>query len=115
RSAADAGTAAPGDGATAIVLKRLADAERDGDSVYAVVRAVGTASGGRDAARDCASPRERARAEAVGGAAGISTGVEFGDVRCMIGHAGAALGLASVVRAAVALSDRVLPPGVEAF
>ena len=31
----------PGEGAAAFVLKRLADAERDGDRVYAVIRGVG--------------------------------------------------------------------------
>ncbi|OWK42290.1 beta-ketoacyl synthase N-terminal-like domain-containing protein [Fimbriiglobus ruber] len=35
-----------GEGAAALVLKRLADAERDGDRVYAVIRGVGIASGG---------------------------------------------------------------------
>jgi len=35
-----------GEGAAALVLKRLADAERDGDRVYAVIRGVGGASGG---------------------------------------------------------------------
>ncbi|MFO0848167.1 MAG: beta-ketoacyl synthase N-terminal-like domain-containing protein [Gemmataceae bacterium] len=35
-----------GEGAAAVVLKRLADAERDGDRVYAVIRGVGSASGG---------------------------------------------------------------------
>ena len=36
----------PGEGAAAVVLKRLADAERDGDRVYAVVTGVGSAVGG---------------------------------------------------------------------
>jgi len=36
----------PGEGAAALVLKRLDDAERDGDRVYAVIRGVGAASGG---------------------------------------------------------------------
>lgn len=36
----------PGEGAACVVLKRLADAERDGDRVYAVIRGVGSASGG---------------------------------------------------------------------
>ena len=43
--AAGAG-AAVGEGAAALVLKRLSDAERDGDRVYAVIRGVGAASGG---------------------------------------------------------------------
>ncbi len=35
----------PADGAVAVVVKRLEDAERDGDRVYAVIRGVGCASG----------------------------------------------------------------------
>lgn len=37
------------EGACFMMLKRLADAERDGDRVYAVIRAVGTSSDGRSA------------------------------------------------------------------
>ena len=36
-----------GEGAALFVLKRLADAERDGDRVYAVVRGMGGASDGK--------------------------------------------------------------------
>jgi acyl transferase domain-containing protein/phosphopantetheinyl transferase len=36
-----------GEGTVMLVLKRLADAERDGDRVYAVIRGVGVASDGR--------------------------------------------------------------------
>ena len=35
------------EGVAAIVLKRLADAERDGDRIYAVIKGVGAASDGR--------------------------------------------------------------------
>jgi len=35
----------PSDGAVAFVLKRTEDAERDGDRVYAIIRAIGTAGG----------------------------------------------------------------------
>ena len=38
-----------GDGAGMIVLKRLADAERDGNRIYAVIRGVGSASDGKGA------------------------------------------------------------------
>ncbi len=36
-----------GEGAAVFVLKRLADAERDGDRIYAVIRGVGGSSDGR--------------------------------------------------------------------
>jgi len=40
----DADGIVPADGAVALALKRLDDAERDGDRIYAVIRGVGTAS-----------------------------------------------------------------------
>ena len=39
----------PGEGVGVVVLKRLRDAERDGDRVYAVVKGLGLASDGRGA------------------------------------------------------------------
>jgi len=43
------------EGLVALVLKRLADAERDGDRIYAVIRGVGGSSDGRD--RSLTAPR----------------------------------------------------------
>ncbi len=42
----DADGTVPGDGAAALVLKRLEDARRDGDRIYAIVRGIGLASSG---------------------------------------------------------------------
>ncbi|ADP79620.1 type I polyketide synthase [Pseudofrankia inefficax] len=45
--AADADGTTLGEGVACVVLKRLADAERDGDRVYAVIKGLGSASDGR--------------------------------------------------------------------
>jgi len=37
-----------GEGIAVVILKRLADAERDGDRIYAVIKGVGSSSDGRD-------------------------------------------------------------------
>ncbi len=36
-----------GEGAAAVILKRLDDAKQDGDRIYAIIRGIGTATGGR--------------------------------------------------------------------
>ncbi|MFD8982196.1 SDR family NAD(P)-dependent oxidoreductase [Streptomyces sp. NPDC059564] len=51
-----------GEGVGALVLKRLADAERDGDRVYAVVKAVGSASDGRSLGLTAPRPEGQRRA-----------------------------------------------------
>ncbi len=71
-----------GEGAAAVVLKRLDDAVRDGDTVYAVVKDVGDAE-----------PLE------------ILEGAD-GDVGC----AGAASGMAALVKAVLRLHRQLLPP-----
>ena len=71
-----------GDGAAAVVLKRLDDAVRDGDTVYAVIKDVS----------DAAPPDKLEGAD--------------GDV----GHAGAASGMAALVKAILCLHRQVLPP-----
>jgi acyl transferase domain-containing protein/NAD(P)H-dependent flavin oxidoreductase YrpB (nitropropane dioxygenase family)/NAD(P)-dependent dehydrogenase (short-subunit alcohol dehydrogenase family) len=140
------------EGFATVVLKRLADAERDGDRIYAVIRGVGAASDGRD--RSLTAPRpegqmralRRAYAQArfspatVGLVEAHGTGTVAGDgaeikalstvfaehsevrqwcavgsVKSMIGHTKATAGVAGIVKAALALHHRVLPPtiGVE--
>ena len=75
-----------GEGAVAVVLKRLEDAEREGDRVYAVVKGIGSAL-----------------AEA---------GLDKDDVDCLesdmtddIGNCGAASGLASLVKTSLCFSQ----------
>ncbi|MFJ3792824.1 beta-ketoacyl synthase N-terminal-like domain-containing protein [Kitasatospora sp. NPDC090091] len=51
-----------GEGTGMVVLKRLADAERDGDRVYAVIRGTGVASDGRTAGLTNPDPAGQSRA-----------------------------------------------------
>ncbi|MER5934880.1 SDR family NAD(P)-dependent oxidoreductase [Streptomyces sp. NPDC002054] len=64
-----------GEGVGALVLKRLADAERDGDRVYAVVKAVGASSDGRSLGLTAPRPEGQRRAlERAYRRAGVSPG-----------------------------------------
>jgi PfaB family protein len=141
-SAAD-GTV-PADGAAALVLKRLDDAVRDGDQVYAVIRGLGAACGaagsgaldraaystaivralddagleadaiGYVEANAGGSPDEdRRELEALISAlprAVAAVPCAMGSVKGDIGHAGAAAGLASFVKAVLCVHHRWLPP-----
>ncbi|MGK4579057.1 beta-ketoacyl synthase N-terminal-like domain-containing protein [Kitasatospora sp. HPMI-4] len=51
-----------GEGTGVVVLKRLADAERDGDRIYAVIRGTGVASDGRTAGLAAPDPGGQSRA-----------------------------------------------------
>ncbi|MFE0175808.1 beta-ketoacyl synthase N-terminal-like domain-containing protein, partial [Streptomyces sp. NPDC059002] len=80
-----------GEGVACVVLKRLADAERDGDRVYAVIKGVGSASDGRSLGLTAPRPEgqraalERAYAQArvspadVGLVEAHGTGTVVGD------------------------------------
>ena len=59
---AEADGIALGEGAACVVLKRLEDAERDGDRVYAVIRGVGSASDGRALGLTAPRPEGQRRA-----------------------------------------------------
>ncbi len=72
---ADADGIALGEGVGALVLKRLADAERDGDRVYAVIKAVGASSDGRSLGLTAPRPEGQRRAlERAYARAGVSPG-----------------------------------------
>ena len=59
---AEADGVALGEGVACVVLKRLEDAERDGDRVYAVIRGVGSASDGRALGLTAPRPEGQRRA-----------------------------------------------------
>jgi acyl transferase domain-containing protein/3-hydroxymyristoyl/3-hydroxydecanoyl-(acyl carrier protein) dehydratase len=128
-----------GEGATAVVLKRLADAERDGDRIYAVIRGIGAAGGEvllpgeapyrqaleRAYADACVEPatigyleasgsgyqaEDRMEARALAGFfAPTNRHCAIASVKGDIGHCGAASGLASFVRGCLALYQEIIP------
>ena len=135
----------PGEGVGVVVLKRLADAERVGDRIYAVLKGIGLASDGR--ATGLASPSAKGHARAlrraykqagfspatVGLVEGHGLGVPASDraeltalnavfprpergrrvlgaVTPLIGHAMPAAGMAGLIKAALALHHRLIPP-----
>jgi acyl transferase domain-containing protein len=138
-----------GEGAAVFVLKRLADAERDGDRVYAVIRGIGGSSDGRgkgitapnpagqklavqrawDSARlspaTCSLVEGHGTSTRVGdvvevqalsevfAAHGVKPGsVPLGSVKSNIGHLKAAAGAAGLLKAALALHHKEIPPSL---
>jgi PfaB family protein len=134
-----------GEGAAAIVLKRLDDAQQDGDRIYAVIRGIGSASGGpATQAFPDAHTYNRALERTFTGADILPGSVSYlethgsgcpaedevevnalgaffaatanenpcyvGSVKSDIGDAGAAAGLASLVKATLALHRQIIPP-----
>ena len=136
-----------GEGLGVLALKRLDDARRDGDRIYAVIKAVGASSDGKGNA--VYAPNASGQAKALRRAyalAGITpatvelveahgTGTKVGDatelaalnevfrgarpegtwcalgsVKSQIGHTKAAAGAAGLIKAALALHRKVLPP-----
>ena len=132
-----------------LVLKRLADAERDGDRIYSVIRAMGASSDGREKSLTAPAVRGQTRAvwrayerlefspaavelvEAHGTGTVVGDRAEtetlrtifesagaraqtcaLGSVKSQIGHTKGAAGLAGLVKVALALHHRVLPPTV---
>ena len=81
------------DGAVALVVKRLEDAQRDGDRIYAILGEVATDRGDT-------STRPTITDKGVH---------EIGSIQADLGNAGAATGLATVAKAALCLDRRILP------
>ena len=139
-----------GEGVGVLVLKRLGDAERDGDRIYAVIKGIGSSSDGKGQAVYAPTPEGQARAlRAAYENAGIrsdtvelaeahGTGTRVGDatevkglttvyreaspegtwcalgsVKSMIGHTKAAAGAAGLIKTAMALHHKTLPPTIK--
>ncbi|MFQ5411108.1 MAG: beta-ketoacyl synthase N-terminal-like domain-containing protein, partial [Phycisphaerae bacterium] len=107
-----------GEGAACVVLKRLSDAQRDGDRIYAVVRGIGHASGGGLGMGGASESIHRAALGRACAEAGIEPR-EHEDERMLpasVGDCGAATGMASLVKAAIRLyrGDSPVAAGVTA-
>ncbi|MBV8083473.1 MAG: acyltransferase domain-containing protein [Chloroflexi bacterium] len=138
-----------GEAAIMFVLKRLEDAERDSDRIYAVIRGLGSASDGRFSSIYAPRSEGQARAlkrayanasvtpDSIGLIEAHGTGtvagdlvevttlrkvfgegharpnqVALGSVKSQIGHTKSAAGAAGLMKAALALHHRVLPPTI---
>ncbi|WP_051327718.1 type I polyketide synthase [Desulfatirhabdium butyrativorans] len=150
---ADADGTLLGEGVGMVVLKRLPDAERDGDRIYAVIRGLGASSDGKS--QSIYAPRVEGQVQALRKAYSVSgidpatvglieahgTGTRVGDrvefealrtvfsrsdendfpkrhalgsVKSQIGHTKAAAGVAGLIKAALSLHHKVLPPTIKA-
>jgi acyl transferase domain-containing protein/acyl carrier protein len=138
-----------GEGAAVFVMKRLADAERAGDRIYAVIRSIGASSDGKGKGLTAPNPAgqkiaiERAWQNAGVSPAtatlieghGTSTSVgdvvevesvaavlqdagvngrkiALGSVKSNLGHLKGAAGAASILKTALSLREKMLPPSV---
>lgn len=135
------------EGIAMLALKRLSDAERDGDRVYAVIKGMAGSSDGKAKGLTAPLPAGQLRAmrrayqqagfgpDSVGLFEAHGTGTVAGDtaeldsttallrevgsrpsqavvgsVKTMIGHTKATAGVAGMIKAALALHHKILPP-----
>ncbi len=144
-----------GEGIGMLVLKRLEDARRDQDRIYALIKGMGTSSDGKTSAIYAPEAKGQLKAlnqayelaeispstvelvEAHGTGTRVGDKVEFsalkacfhppgnppgpalptiaiGSVKSMIGHTKAAAGAAGIIKAALALYNKVIPPTLKA-
>ncbi len=139
-----------GEGLGMIVLKRLKDAEKDNDKIYAIIRGIGTSSDGKTGGIYAPDSEGQLRAlkaayneagidpetveliEAHGTGTRVGDKIEFtalkkllnkskkrnfcalGSVKSMIGHTKAAAGAAGIIKAALSLYHKTIPPSLKA-
>ncbi len=138
-----------GEGAAILILKRLADAEHDGDKIYAVLRGMGGSSDGKGKGITAPNPiGQKLAIERAWQNAGLSPAtatlieghgtstrvgdvvevqsmvdvlssfhlpsgsVALGSVKSNFGHLKGAAGAAGLLKTALALRDKILPPSV---
>ncbi len=143
----DADGIAISEGTGIVVLKRLADAKRDGDRIYAVIKAVSSSSDGKALGLTAPLPAGQQRAfqraysqagfspstidlyeahgtgTSVGDSAELETLLQalqdhqatskscaIGSVKTMIGHTKSSAGAAALIKVALSLHHRVMPP-----
>ncbi|MFW9924002.1 MAG: beta-ketoacyl synthase N-terminal-like domain-containing protein, partial [Candidatus Thorarchaeota archaeon] len=136
-----------GEGVGFLVLKRLSDAIKNGDKIYAVIRGLGASSDGRGKGITAPNPAGQKLAiqraldqakitfnqiqliEAHGTSTSVGDAVELqvlqditkdipastialGSIKSQIGHLKSAAGIASLIKTALALHHKILPPSI---
>lgn len=125
--------AGPGEGAAAVVLKRLDDALADGDHVHALLSGFGRAGGGDPAGEETSLEAVAASLDQALAEAGVAdedvvlldrcsagsrdassdppagAGARFPRIEDYVGNAGAAAAMASLARAVRCLERKILP------
>ncbi len=140
-----------GEGIGIMILKRLEDAEKDNDRIYAVIKSIGSSSDGKSQSIYAPRPEGQEKAlemayelagvkpssieliEAHGTGTRVGDAAEFkalskvfslssgnghkcalGSIKSMIGHTKAASGAAGIIKAALSLYGKTLPPTLKA-
>ena len=138
-----------GEGAAILLMKRLSDAERDDDKIYAVLRGIAGASDGKGKGITAPNPigqklcverawknaglspdvatlieghgtstrvgdivEAQSMIEVLSGSNLPTRSVPLGSVKSNIGHLKGAAGAAGILKATLALRDKVLPPSL---
>ena len=141
----------PGEGSALLLLKRLDDAERAGDRIYAVIRGIAGSSDGKGKGITAPNPigprlaierawraaglspatatlieghgtstavgdvvEAQAMTEVFGGAGAPYGSIALGSVKSNIGHLKAAAGAAGLLKAVLAIDEKVFPPSINA-